>query len=79
MREIEVKHPLIRQGLRKFKDAFSLADTDERMRKAETGETPSLSQPLSLLTSAPLGVGVCLGKRPSGSARPAGTVFIPGS
>lgn len=43
MREIErLNIPLIRQGLCKFKDAFSLADKDERMRrrgKGETGET----------------------------------------
>lgn len=46
MREIErLNIPLIRQGLHKFKDGFSLADKDERMRtsrKGETGETSYL-------------------------------------
>lgn len=40
MREIErLNIPLIRQGLGKFKDAFSLADKDERLRKRGKGET----------------------------------------
>lgn len=44
MREIErLNIPLIRQGLHKFKDGFSLADKDERMRKRGKGETGETS------------------------------------
>lgn len=72
MRERErLNIPLIRQGLRKFKDAFSLADKDERMSKRGKGETGEIYH-FFIITAFSLffsglgalrSVSVCLGKR----------------
>lgn len=72
MRERErLNIPLIRQGLRKFKDAFSLADKDERMSTRGKGETGEIYHSfiitafsLSFFGLGALGsVSVCLGNR----------------
>lgn len=63
MREIErLNIPLIRQGLRQFKGAFSLADKDERMRKRGKGETGETYHSF-IITAFSLFLIWCLGER----------------
>lgn len=64
MRERErLNIPLIRQGLRKFKDAFSLADKDERMSTRGKGETGEIYHSFIITASSLSFFGLgCLGE-----------------